>query len=446
VKTPFGRKLWEFVARKLLFNFECSSENAIADLLQFEVKMRQLGLIKECDRDMWKNAEDKKAAALYERHLEALDELRNILLQDISTLVPVADETEPGCITEAHREMLLKGQKFKEIPPHLARQMSQSIRQDPNSFKLPEMKVSPGAKKLVELLRRVGAEVVQACAAGEQKVAGVASQTARYLLDLFIMLRPFVADMRMNPRLAGIFHTDILYVAHMTDLMPYNFGATLSQKEVEYVLFLDSKQKMVELEEQHFVPMVLGQREEIQFAMKTLELGPGISRDGPYGTAEAALHTASQKVNFALQGLAVALPECEMLRLAPIIVGAMLHELKKKLFAMRRISSNDVPSVVALLKTALNMVRQAYAGIKLPAGRATMSAVQLEAFFAREIQLWWLLTMATDLLGEDFSSFLQKRRKITKVLKREEAIKLMYLSWEDLSLAPEDAWKILSGE
>ena len=56
---------------------------------------------------------------------------------------------------------------------------------------------------------------------------------------------------------------------------------------------------------------------------------------------------------------------------------------------------------------------------------------------------WAALEVSADLLGSDFSRFLEKRRGLMKSLSREESIRLMQLSWQDEHLTPEDAWDVL---
>jgi len=58
---------------------------------------------------------------------------------------------------------------------------------------------------------------------------------------------------------------------------------------------------------------------------------------------------------------------------------------------------------------------------------------------------WAALTLVADLLGSEFSRFLERRGALVKVLNREEAVRLMQLSWRDEPISPEEAWAVLAG-
>lgn len=102
-----------------------------------------------------------------------------------------------------------------------------------------------------------------------------------------------------------------------------------------------------------------------------------------------------------------------------------------------RLSSEDLSSAAALLTSAQALSRQILEAAELvPTSSARPG---LQADMPVQVPSWEALILAADLLGSDFSRFLEKRQQILKAFQREETLRLMQLSWYDDALSPEDA-------
>eukprot|EP00913_Durusdinium_trenchii_P010622 g9966.t1 len=94
----------------------------------------------------------------------------------------------------------------------------------------------------------------------------------------------------------------------------------------------------------------------------------------------------------------------------------------------------EISSAVTLMTSAQSMVRQTLQAAALP----------LDQRLQEEVPGYERLLLSSDLLGSDFSRFLERRLKLAKSMSKEEAMRLMSLSFHDEALPSEDAWRILS--
>merc|ERR1719296_607435 len=117
---------------------------------------------------------------------------------------------------------------------------------------------------------------------------------------------------------------------------------------------------------------------------------------------------------------------------------------------------DEVGSVTALLGSLVAMGPQVQAAAGLGAGgvgpggrkswRSDFEGLECGPL-EEEVPGWRALTLTADLLGSDFPRFLQRRNEIVDAFKKEEALRLMTLSWRPgEGLAPEEAWSILAGQ
>merc|ERR1712217_458067 len=112
-------------------------------------------------------------------------------------------------------------------------------------------------------------------------------------------------------------------------------------------------------------------------------------------------------------------------------------------FNLQYMAPDEVGCVTALLASALAMSRQVFTAVGLADDGAHRRGH--DSGMEDDVPGWVALSTASDLLGSGFSRFLEKRAELTRALKREEALKLMQLSWQDEQISPEDAWGMLAG-
>eukprot|EP00932_Pfiesteria_piscicida_P015427 SRR837773.27574.p4 GENE.SRR837773.27574~~SRR837773.27574.p4 ORF type:complete len:141 (-),score=58.57 SRR837773.27574:67-435(-) len=118
----------------------------------------------------------------------------------------------------------------------------------------------------------------------------------------------------------------------------------------------------------------------------------------------------------------------------------IFQTLLGNLFALQHLVPDEVGCVTALFTSALAMGRQAFAAAGLADGGGRQDAALAEA-----VPGWCSAVLVADLLGSEFSRFLEKRSELVKVLNKDEAVRLMQLSWVDEPIAPEEAWLVLAG-
>lgn len=142
----------------------------------------------------------------------------------------------------------------------------------------------------------------------------------------------------------------------------------------------------------------------------------------------------------AVQGLAAALPSQLLKEIAGLLLGVICRNLLSKLFALQSIAPADVDCVAVLLKSALAMGQQVFAACDQVDNRK----VSMDPLAEDDVPGWAAMTVAADLLGSDFSRFHEQRKALVQALSKEEAMKLMQLSWRDETLSPEEAWIAVS--
>jgi len=249
--------------------------------------------------------------------------------------------------------------------------------------------------------------------------------------------------LKTDARCCAVFLADCLYLVHVLILMPYTYGRRLRAEHRQLAFFVDLVPQLRRLGENHFFAMLRHHQAQLEAALRPCDLGPGISRDRTFIAAEAALGAAVQQVKLAAQGLAAALPTPLLHEISGLLVGVVCQNLLGKLLALHHMAPPDVSCVTALFTSALAMCRQIFAAVGLSAGQEARGGDgdAIEAV----VPGWAALTVAADLLGSGFSRFLEKRSQLTKAFKREEAMRLMQLSWVDEQISPENAWAMLSG-
>mmetsp|Transcript_59437 Transcript_59437/g.150837 ORF Transcript_59437/g.150837 Transcript_59437/m.150837 type:complete len:292 (-) Transcript_59437:86-961(-) len=286
-------------------------------------------------------------------------------------------------------------------------------------------------------------EIVTAVEHGRSEVAHDLNKLVRELCTLFAVLRPYAqkAQLKTNARCCAVFLADSLYLVHVLILMPYTYGTKLPFEHRQLSFFVDLVPQLRRLGENHFFAMLRHHQEQLVSTLRPCDLGPGLSRDRTFIAAEAALGAAAQQAKAAVQGLAAALPEQLLREVAGVIVGIICQNLLGKLFALQHLAPDEVSCVTALFTAALAMSRQAFAA----AGLAEGTQRRQDGTLDDDVPGWAALTLVADLLGSEFSRFLERRGALVKVLNREEAVRLMQLSWRDEPIAPEEAWAVLAG-
>merc|ERR1712039_881880 len=86
---------------------------------------------------------------------------------------------------------------------------------------------------------------------------------------------------------------------------------------------------------------------------------------------------------------------------------------------------------------------QVFATLNMASGNQAGHAGQT-VDITNEVPGWAALRVVADLLGSGFTRFLEHRAAVIKALRKEEAVKLMQLSWRDEGMSPEDAWAAMN--
>jgi len=264
------------------------------------------------------------------------------------------------------------------------------------------------------------------------------------------VLRPYSqrGQLKADARCCGVFLTDCLYLVHVLILMPYTYGRRLRSEHRQLALFVDLVPQLRRLGESHFFAMLRHHQAQLDSALRPCDIGPGIARDRAFIAAEAALGAAVQQAKLAAQGLAAALPSALLREISGLLVGVVCQNLLGKLLALRHLPPPDIGCVTALFASALAMCRQLFAAIGVaeaqPSRRGLGGGAAGDELIEEVVPGWAALAVAADLLGSGFSRFLEKRGPLTKAFKREEALRLMQLSWVDEQITPENAWTMLA--
>eukprot|EP00931_Biecheleriopsis_adriatica_P042463 TRINITY_DN24200_c0_g1_i1.p1 TRINITY_DN24200_c0_g1~~TRINITY_DN24200_c0_g1_i1.p1 ORF type:complete len:875 (-),score=231.35 TRINITY_DN24200_c0_g1_i1:18-2642(-) len=317
------------------------------------------------------------------------------------------------------------------------------------------------------------------------------------------------SQLKTDAQCCAIFLADCLYLVHILILLPYSYHPRLPGEHRQLAFFMDLVPQLRRLGESHFLSMLRHQKEQLLLVLRPCNLSSGAAKDGSFVAAEAALGSASQQLKAACRGLAVALPAQLLRETVMLLLGAFCEELLGKLLgavepsAMAAaappapaealaaltgekapaidlaagvgrflgsalagmqgaasavgnevtgesgeqatscvLSAEDLACIAALLTSAQAMVRQ----ILLAADLLIQSGPRARAEqLLDEVPGWSALAVAADLLGSDFSRFLERRKQLLEALRKEQAIRLIQLSWHDEALSPEEAWGVLSG-
>jgi len=289
--------------------------------------------------------------------------------------------------------------------------------------------------------------VEMAAAVGSGRVDGARdlNRLVREACALFSVLRPHVqkGQLKVSPQCCAVFFADCLYLVHVLLLIPYTQGKSLPAEHRELGLFIDLVPQVRRLGEHHFLAMLRHQQDHIAAALKPCDFAAGIAQDRKYIAAEAALGAAVQQVKAAAQGLAGVLPAQLLREVTGLLLGALCQSLLGKLFQLHHLAPDEVGCVSGLLTSALVGCRQILS-LAQPSGGDGGAGRGGEPCAAEDVPGWDALTLVADLLGSGFSRFLEMRPLLLKVLKKEEVLKLMHLSWRDEFLSPDEAWTALS--
>jgi len=451
VFVALGKRLWPHISRALLQHFDTCSRDGGEGLEKFEAAMLRAGLIKSTEKTLSRHVHQHRHALGEQRRTSVLSEIREWLLQEDGALVKVCDADEPGSITQLLQETMGEEPKLAASAPEcsssdggfVCEKLRSALNEDAGLLRLPSMHVSPSVRRLVDRLRSLMEEIVTSVEHGRSEVAHDLNKLVRELCTLFAVLRPHAqkAQLKTNARCCAVFLADCLYLVHVLILMPYTYGARLPSEHRQLSFFVDLVPQLRRLGENHFFAMLRHHQEQLVSTLRPCDLGPGLSRDRTFIAAEAALGAAAQQAKAAVQGLAAALPEQLLREVAGVIVGMICQNLLGKLFALQHLAPDEVSCVTALFTAALAMSRQAFAA----AGLADGTQRRKDGTLDDDVPGWAALTLVADLLGSEFSRFLERRGVLVKVLNREEAVRLMQLSWRDEPIAPEEAWAVLAG-
>ncbi|CAK8986079.1 unnamed protein product [Durusdinium trenchii] len=338
------------------------------------------------------------------------------------------------------------------------------------------MKVSCAADRLA----RTFDEVVQS-----------QQQEARSLLGrmchLFAILRPYVqGGLRSHLGRCGLFVTDVMFLLHQLRQLPVEYRPVKQMKVLE------------QRGQDELWAMLKHQEESLVSALQPVDL-LGLSSGESYVASEAALGAAGEQAKRIARALSEVLPQVVLRKVTLHLLGAFCEELLQKLLCPRAqeavpfagaglssgvaqvgrwldtlatgaaggdefrevlaglkkgpkgpsdaaakeapegtaicvLSAEEISSAVTLMTSAQSMVRQTLQAAALP----------LDQRLQEEVPGYERLLLSSDLLGSDFSRFLERRLKLAKSMSKEEAMRLMSLSFHDEALPSEDAWRILS--
>jgi len=443
-----GQRLYTPVAQALLRHFDTGLDDCGASLERFELGIFQKGLASSRDKSLSRHVHEQRHALGKQRRADTLAEARTWLMQDEMCLVPVSDATEPGSVTqlmgrhgEAHRPQGNQGGGVtfaaQATGSGIGERLRRALADDGSLLRLPEMQVSEAAHKIARRVRELMEEAVGVAEQGRMDAARDLGRLARELVTLFSVLRPFAqkVQLRTSPRCGAIFLADCLYLAHVLILLPYSYKKRLPADLQQISLFVDLVPQLRRIGEKHFLVMLQHQQDQLATALQPFNLEAGVARDRSFVAAEAALGAAMQQVKLAASGLSAALPAQLLREVTGMLLGTVCRNLLGKLF---KLHGGGASSEASCLSTLLNQAVNLGSGVMAVVGLEPADPEVVE-----DMPGWAALRVVADLLGSDFSRFLERRTVLTKALTRDEAVKLMQLSWDDEAFTAEDAWDVL---
>eukprot|EP00419_Tripos_fusus_P011806 CAMPEP_0172662570 /NCGR_PEP_ID=MMETSP1074-20121228/5433_1 /TAXON_ID=2916 /ORGANISM="Ceratium fusus, Strain PA161109" /LENGTH=797 /DNA_ID=CAMNT_0013478495 /DNA_START=45 /DNA_END=2435 /DNA_ORIENTATION=+ len=456
VYSLFGKRLWPATSSCLLRHFDTCDADSSESLETFESLMQSTGFVATREKTLSRHIREHRRSLGELRRTTMLAEARGWLMQGDTPLVSVCDATEPGSVTQ-----LLAKLPSKQATPHksnltaatsadlgldasFSEEFSQLLQQEGGILRLPTMNVSSATHRLVSLIRTLMDETVKLAGEGDAAAEDL-NRLVRELCALFAILRPYAqkAQLRTSPHSCAIFLADCLYLVHALLILPYAYRKQLPSNKLNLSIFIDLVPQLRILGESHFLAMLRHMQEQIAVALGPCDLAAGGAQDRAYIAAEAALGSAVQRVKLAAQGMASSLPQQLLHETAGLLLGIVCQDLRGKLFKLQHATPDQVGYLSALLAFALNGGRQALAavGMETPpedAEQLVRSSIKIPS--------WGALAVAADLLGSGFSRFMEKRMLLLTTLRKEEVLKLMYLSWRDEFLPPEEAWEALNSD
>jgi len=454
VFAMLGRRLWPVLSRSLVQHFNTCGVDDGEAVERFELAMFAKGFIGGKEKTLSRHVHEHRHALGEQRRAAVLAEARKWILEEDSVLVAVSDAEEPGSVTQLLQETgdfdASRSNKEEDWSPEtsksaLGEQLRRALKDDEALLRLPKMRVSTAASRLAGRLRSLMEETVEAAEHGREEAARDLTKVVRELTTLFLVLRPYAqkVQLRNSPRCGAVFLADCLYLAHILVLMPYTYGKRLPGELRRLALFIDLVPQLRRLGENSFMAMLRHQQDQVVTALSPCDFSVGIANDSRFVAAEAALGAAVQRVKLGAQGLATALPKQLLKEVTGLLLGVLCQDLLGKLFALQRAEPEEVGCISALLHSALNLGRQVFevAGIEDSDVDGHASRGML-----LDVPRWATMTIAAELLGSDFSRYLEKRVALLEATTREEAVKLMQLSWRNEAIEPDDAWEVLRGD
>jgi len=457
VYGALGRKLWPPIARCLVQHFDTRIGDGGESLEHFETTLLHKGLFGTKENTLARHVHEQRHAIGERRRAGALAEAREWLLREDGTVVKVCDATEPGSITQLLKE---QGGRLRpegasshsaDVSEEVKERLWSTLRDDDGFLRLPEMHVSTTTHRLVGRLRSLMDEVCDLVKQGRIEAARDVNKLVREICTLFAVLRPYAqkAKLKSDPKCCAALLTDCLYIVHVWLLMPYTYGRQLPEEHRPLSFFVDLVPAVRRLGETHFLEMMRHQHEQIRVALLPCDFSAGIARDRVFVAAEAALGSAMQLVKSGAQGMSQLLPAQLLHEVTGLLLGLACRSFLGAVFRVHHASPEEVTCISTLLMSAVSMGRQAYlaavgVGLEKPSGGRSGGPSSSAAVMERDVPGWAALVLTSDLLGSDFSRFLERRAQVVKSLSRDEAMKLLQLSIRDDKLSPQDAWDTLN--
>ncbi|CAE7693266.1 acbC [Symbiodinium sp. CCMP2592] len=459
VYAALGSRLYAHAARQLLSHFEVYDLDEGRAIEEFETRLQSRGFIRASESPLQRHVRQLSFAKDEARRASILVQAKAWLQAESADLVSV-DDAAFHDVTELLQSEVPSPPK----PPELQK-----------SLRLPSMKVSSVLLRLVRCIL----SSVKAAWDGQQE-AKETLELVRRLCMLFALVRPHVHQLKVDAKLCSVFLADVLCLVNILIWLPYRWPTPHPADLVT----LDLVPQLRQLGELHFTGMLRYQKDQLFSALLPCNLGRGAAEDAAYVATEAALGAAAQQLKVFCSGVYGVLPAQILRESVLLLLGFFCKELVRRhleaadeplskptkvdlaagvgrvvgvggrlleTFAgaagvggsgsddFREVlaglkdprvpdaspqmevwvlDGEDVSSVIALLTSAQAMVRQSLQA-------ANLAAVEDEVPGYSELQL------VADLLGSDFSRFLQGRKKILKTMQRDEVIRLMKLSWQD---------------
>lgn len=436
-----GKRLWPPVVRCLVQHFDIFGGDEGQTVEQFEAAMVAEGFITNKEKALSRHLHEHRHALGEQRRASVLDEERAWLLQDHATLVEVCDEREPGSMTQLLRKTRTPASGPQLGEGVLSDTLRGALKSDDGLLRLPTMKVSASARKVVQCIHGIMEEVMTAVAQERIEAAQDMNKLVREICTLFSVLRPYPqkGQLKTSARECGVFLTDCLYLVHMLLLIPYTYGGRIPEVHRQLVSFVDLAPQIRRLGENHFFAMLRHQQEQLVAALRPCDFTAAVARDSCFNAAEAALGAAVQQVKIAAHELSASLPTQLLREVVGLLLSSVCQNLLGKLFSLQQVDPDDIGCIAALLTSSLMMLRQVFPLVGIT-GDTSRDASNMALCIPR----WDALTVAADLLGSDYRRFKEQRSALVKALRKEEAMKLMQLSWRDELLSPEFAWGQLS--